>query len=98
MKTSRYLLGLLGLAMAAAPAFAADLNVTGNITATGTIDSDGAIQSFGAQPVGSANAGVIMTYTDSTSDTLKILINRNPASWLWLHKNAALTAEGCAAE
>lgn len=89
--------GLIGLFLAASPVFATDLNVSGNLTVSGTvssggpIDSDSNSQSFGAQSTSTPLVpGSIFTYTDDSVptgsvDSFKSLINRTPASWLWLN-------------
>lgn len=84
MKTSHFAL-FVALVLAAAQASAADLNVPGNLTVTGSVDSDPNTTSLGAQSIAAPTVQApVLTYTDSATDTLKFLINRNPASWLWL--------------
>jgi len=63
-------------------------NLTGVLNVVGSIDSDSNTFTFGTQ---SGSYGGAMLYTDSATDTLKFLINRNPSSWAWVH-NSAITA------
>ena len=85
MKTPRLAL-ILGFAVvAAAPALVADQTITGNLTVTGNMDSAGSMTSFGTQTTDPTIPGVIWTYTNNSVDTFQSLVNRNPASWLWVH-------------